>query len=153
MKVPAHVEPLRQRMVMEPPPYRHSCGETVGRFLAALRDQKKIWGRRASGLGIVAPPLDYSEADGRPAEEWVEVGPAGTVTAVARVRRPIEGLHPSSEPFAFILVRLDGADTAMVHIVTERIDEVRIGSRVEAVWADDGQRTGTIRDIARFRLV
>jgi uncharacterized OB-fold protein len=81
----------------------------------------------------------------------VAVKPTGTVTAVAGVQQPLEGLHPSDGPFAFVLVRLDGADTALAHVVTDGHERVRVGSRVEAVWAEE--RTGTIRDIARFRLV
>jgi hypothetical protein len=54
-------------------------------------------------------------------------------------------------PFAFVLVRLDGADTAMPHVVKDGVDRVRVGTRVEAVWAEE--RVGSIRDIARFRVV
>lgn len=133
--------------------YKRSTGVDVGRFLAGLRDQKRIWGQRVAGLGVVVPPLGYSEADGSAAAEWVEVGQTGTVTAVARVHRPIPRLHPWETPFAFVLVRLDGADTALAHIVVDDLDKLLIGARVEAVWADDEQRKGTIRDIAHFRIV
>lgn len=131
-------------------PYKHSTGETIGRFLAGLKEQRKIWGQRVAGQGVVVPPLGYSEADGSAGGAWVEVAPTGTVAAVAGVQKPLEGLHPSDAPFAFVLVKLDGADTALAHVVTEGHDRVRVGSRVEAVWAEE--RTGTIRDIARFRL-
>jgi uncharacterized OB-fold protein len=50
-------------------------------------------------------------------------------------------------------VRLDGADTALPHVVTEGVDRVRVGLRVEAVWRPDGERVGSIRDIAGFRPV
>ena len=43
------------------------------------------------------------------------------------------------------------ADTAMAHVVKD--DRVRVGSRVEAVWAPDEARTGSIRDIACFRVM
>jgi len=32
-------------------PYKHSTGETIGRFLAGLKEQKRIWGQRVAGLG------------------------------------------------------------------------------------------------------
>jgi len=147
------VAPMRQRMVIQPPPYKHSTGEVVGRFLAGLKEQKKIWGQKASGQGVVVPPMGYSEIDASPAGEWVEVQPRGVVTAVAVVHQPIEKLHPFSQPFAFVLIKLDGADTALAHVVKEDLDRLRVGSRVEAVWADDEARQGTIMDIAHFRLV
>ena len=147
---PTHVEPMHAEVTMEFP-YKHSTGETIGRFLAGLKEQRTIWGQRVAGQGVVVPPLGYSEIDASAGGAWVEVKPSGTVTAVAGVRTPLDHLHPSAEPFAFVLVKLDGADTALAHIVTDGHERVTVGSRVEAVWADE--RTGTIRDIARFRLV
>lgn len=146
------VAPMRQRQQMEFP-YKHSTGETVGRFLAGLKEQKKIWGQRVAGQGVVVPPLGYSEIDGSNAGEWVEVANTGVITAAARVDHPIERLHPSSKPFAFVLVKLDGADTGLAHIVTEELDRVAVGARVEAVFAADEARIGSIRDIASFRVI
>ena len=145
-------EPMTAEMVSEFV-YKHSTGTDIGRFLAGLKDQKKIWGQRVAGLGVAVPPVGYSEADGSPAGEWVEVQPRGTVTAIARVFRPIAELHPSDLPFAYILVRLEGADTALAHIVVDDLDRLFIGSRVEAVWKPDEERIGSIRDIAHFRVI
>jgi len=144
--------PLHQDYVMEFP-YRHSTGETIGRFLAGLKDQKKIWGQRVARQGVVVPPLGYSEVDGSPGAEWVEVASSGVITAYAVVHRPIAKLHPFDEPFAFVLVRLDGADTALAHLVNDDLDRLRVGARVEAVWRADGERVGSLRDIERFRVV
>ncbi len=138
-------EPLEQRVVTEFP-YKHSTGEVIGRFLAGLKDQKRIWGQRVA-------PVGYSETDGSAGGEWVEVKPTGVVTAVARVYRPIAQLHPCAEPFAFVLVKLDGADTALAHVVRDDLERLRVGTRVEAVWAPDADRTGSIRDIACFRVI
>jgi hypothetical protein len=151
-RAPEPVEAMHLDVVSEFP-YKHSTGETIGRFLAGLKEQKQIWGQRATGQGVVVPPLGYSEVDGSPAGEWVAVQSTGTVVAVARVYRPLEGLHPFSTPFAFVLVRLDGADTAMAHVVKDDLDRLRVGSRVEATWASDDVRIGSIRDIACFRVI
>ena len=144
--------PLEQRVVTEFL-YKHSTGDVIGRFLAGLKEQKRIWGQRVAGQGVVVPPLGYSETDGSAGGEWVEVRPTGVVTAFAKVHRPIAHLHPSSEPFAFVLVKLDGADTALAHVVRDDLERLRVGSRVEAVWAPDGERRGSIRDIACFRVI
>lgn len=151
MPAPA-VAPLFSDWTMEFP-YKHSTGETIGRFLAGLRDQRLIWGQRVPGQGVIVPPLGYGETDAAEGGEWVAVENAGTVTAVAVVHEATEGLHPAAAPFAFVLVRLDGADTALPHIVTEGLDRLRVGSRVEAVWRPDGERIGSIRDIAGFRPI
>jgi uncharacterized OB-fold protein len=143
--------PLHQDVVSEFP-YKHSTGEIIGRFLAGLKEQKRIWGQRVTGQGVVVPPLGYSETDGSPGGEWVEVQPTGTVTAVALVREAVERLHPYPAPFAFVLVRLDGADTALAHVVKDDLGKLRVGARVEAVWRPDDERVGSIRDIACFRM-
>ena len=152
MKAPTSVEPMSQRMTVQFP-YKHSTGEVTGRFLAGLKEQKKIWGRRIAGQGVVVPPNAYSEIDARTGGEWVEVKDEGAVTAVGVVHQPVVDLHPVQEPFAYVLVKLDGADTALAHIVKDRIGELKVGSRVKAVWASDEERKGTIRDIACFQLV
>lgn len=146
-------DPMRQKMVITPPPYRHSTGEVVGRFLAGLKEQKQIWGYRVAGQGVVVPPYGYSEIDGSSGGEWVPVHSTGQVIAVARVHRPIENLHPVSDPFAFVLVKLDGSDTAMAHIVKEDLDRLTVGSRVQAAWKPDNERTGSIHDIECFRVL
>jgi uncharacterized OB-fold protein len=148
----ASVQPMEQEQVMEFP-YRHSTGPTIGRFLAGLKEQRTIWGQRAAGMGVVVPPTGYSEVDGSDAGEWVAVAETGTITAIAIVHQPVAGLHPFAQPFAYVLVRLDGADTAMAHVVTENLKRLRVGGRVAAVWADEQARVGSIRDIACFRLI
>jgi uncharacterized OB-fold protein len=143
--------PLNQDRTTEFP-YKHSTGETIGRFLAGLKEQKRIWGQRLADGSVMVPPTGYSETDASPGGDWVEVKPAGTVTAVAVVHEPIDHLHPAGEKFAFVLVKLDGADTALAHIVTADLDRLKVGSRVEAVWKADAERVGSIRDIATFRV-
>ncbi len=48
-----------------------------------------------------------------------------------------------------MLVKLDGADTALAHIVTDELDTLKVGARVQAVWAADDERT---RQHPRHRL-
>ena len=150
--VAPRVDPMFADTTMEFP-YKHSTGETIGRFLAGLRDQRRIWGQRVAGQGVVVPPLGYSETTGAEGDEWVAVADRGVVTAVAIVHEAVEGLHPARAPFAFVLVKLDGADTALPHVVTQGLERLRVGTRVEAVWKPDGERIGSIRDIAGFRPI
>ena len=73
---------------------------------------------------------------------------AGVVTTWAWVSEPRKN-HPLDRPFAFALIRLDGADSAMLHVV-DGVDESRMstGMRVRARWRDESQ--GDIHDIACF---
>jgi uncharacterized OB-fold protein len=57
------------------------------------------------------------------------------------------------EPVTLGLVRLDGADAVLCHFVLDMADEpLEIGERMELVVRPAGERTGSILDIAGFRL-
>ena len=61
---------------------------------------------------------------------------------------PLAG-QPLAEPFAWALIRLDGADTAMLHAVDAgSAAAMRTGLRVRPRWA--ARPAGGIRDIACF---
>ena len=63
-----------------------------------------------------------------------EVGPEGVVTSWTWVDEPNPN-HPLDRPFAFALIQLDGADTAMVHVVDGWLEKRTVRSRSEAVHA------------------
>jgi hypothetical protein len=61
---------------------------------------------------------------------------------------PLDG-QPLAVPFAWALIRLDGADTALLHAVDAgSAAAIRTGLRVRPRWS--AARTGSIRDIACF---
>jgi uncharacterized OB-fold protein len=61
---------------------------------------------------------------------------------------PLEG-QPLQRPFAWALVKLDGADTALLHAVDVASPaDIRTGLRVRARWA--AERSGSVRDIECF---
>jgi uncharacterized OB-fold protein len=63
----------------------------------------------------------------------------------------VEG-EPLDEPVAVGLVRLDGADTALMHFLVDWGDRpLAIGERVEAVLQPKARRTGSILDLRGFR--
>jgi uncharacterized OB-fold protein len=127
--------------------YRRSVGPVIGRFLGALRDGR-IEGVRTAAGKVLVPPAEYDSDTGESVGEPVEVGQGGVVTTWAWVATPRPG-HPLAKPFAWALVKLDGADTSMLHAVggVDRA-EMRTGMRVKAHWR--AERVGEIRDIAYF---
>ena len=58
--------------------------------------------------------------------------------------------HPLDRPFAFALIRLDGADTAMVHVVDGPESALATGARVRPRWRDE--RTGYVTDVECFEV-
>lgn len=128
-------------------PYRRSLGPVVGAFLTGLRDGKVLGIRTAAGR-VLCPPLEYDPDTGEATADLVEVGPAGTVEHWAWVAEPLRK-HPLDRPFAWVTVRLDGADTTLVHALDAgRIENVTRGMRVRVRWSEE--RTGRITDIACF---
>jgi uncharacterized OB-fold protein len=59
--------------------------------------------------------------------------------------------HPLQTPFAWALVKLDGADTALLHALDAPRDQVQKGLRVQIRWRE--QRQGHITDIECFEPV
>jgi hypothetical protein len=55
-------------------------------------------------------------------------------------------------PFAYAVIRLDGADTGLVHLLGEvKPEEIREGMRLKAVFAEE--RTGKMLDVKYFKPV
>jgi hypothetical protein len=127
--------------------YTRSVGPVIGRFLGSLRERRLAGVRTASGR-VLCPPQEYDPETGDPVGEFVDVGPAGTVTTWAWVSEPRPN-HPLTRPFAWALIRPDGADTAMLHAI-DAIEESRMstGMRVRVRWREE--TAGEIQDIACF---
>jgi uncharacterized OB-fold protein len=139
-------------------PFRHTAGRFASRFFRELRDNKKIFGVRCPDCRrVLLPPRPLCERCLASIDEWVEVGQQGTLEAFTICYVPFLGLPPP--PIATIMVKLDGADGCLSHVlggvdlsdVDKAPELVKIGMRVEVVWRDE--RKGEISDIEYFRPV
>jgi uncharacterized OB-fold protein len=127
--------------------YTRSLGPTLSAFMTALAD-RRILGARASDGTVHAPPFEYDPVTAAPPAELVDVGPGGTVVSWSWTDEPVAG-QPLDRPFGWALIRLDGADTAMLHAVDAgSAQAMRSGMRVRPRWSATGG-TG-ITDIACF---
>jgi len=127
--------------------YTRSLGPVLGEFMTALAGRRILGSRGADGR-VHAPPFEYDPVTFAPPAGLVEVGPEGTVTSWTWVAAPLEG-QPLAHPFAWALIRLDGADTAMLHAVDAgSAAAMATGMRVRARWAVSP--AGHISDIACF---
>ena len=127
--------------------YTRSLGPVLSQFMTALADRRILGARGADGR-VHAPPFEYDPVSSEPPGELVAVGPEGTVISWSWMPEPLEG-QPLSGAFAWALIRLDGADTAMLHAVDAgSAAAMRTGLRVRPRWA--ANRVGSIRDIACF---
>jgi len=127
--------------------YRRSVGPVIGAFLAALGERRILGVRTASGR-VLVPPVEYDPESGEATADLVEVASTGVVTTWAWVAEP-RPRQPLDRPFAWALVKLDGADTALLHAVDAgRSGRMATGMRVRARWSSTP--AGTILDLACF---
>ncbi|GHJ25862.1 DNA-binding protein [Streptomyces hygroscopicus subsp. sporocinereus] len=139
-------EALQAPLVVEFP-FTRSLGPVQSAFLTGLRT-RTVLGVRTTDGRVLVPPVEYDPVTADELTDLVEVAPTGTVTTWAWNPAPRRG-QPLSTPFAWVLVRLDGADTALLHALdAPGPDAVRTGARVRIRWA--AERVGAITDIACF---
>jgi len=132
-------------------PYRYFAGDFRARYLRALKD-KKILGSRCSKTGkVFVPPLTASPESLARCDEFVELADRGVVTTFCIVNIPVIGRNLEL-PYVVASIALDGADISIHGLIQEcRPEDVRMGTRVEAVWKPDGERRGDHEDIQYFR--
>ena len=127
--------------------YTRSTGPVVGRFLSELRD-RKIVGTRGSDGRVYVPPMEYDPVTAAELTEFVDVGDSGEVVTWCWVKEP-RASHPFDYPFAWAMIKLDGADIPMVHAVDAGgEDAMSTGMRVKVNWAVETK--GFITDITCF---
>jgi uncharacterized OB-fold protein len=130
--------------------YSYSAGPVRSKFLLYLRDRQKILGTKCLTCGrIYVPARSTCPKCFENMEEWVEVSHEGILESYTLVYKS-EPIHVADTPFAFGIIKLDGADTGMVHRLGEiDFEKIRIGMRVRAVFGEE--RKGDIRDIKYFK--
>ncbi len=95
------------------------------------------------------PPRGACPMCGLPTEEQVELPGRGTVTTFCVINVPKPELP---NPYVSGQVLLDGADIPAMFLLREvEPADVRIGMRVETVWADRAQWGTTLENISYFR--
>ena len=128
-------------------PYKRSVGPVIGRFLTGLRD-KRFEGIKGSDGRVIVPPVEYDPQTAQELSEFVPVGPGGVVTSWTWLAEPRSN-NPLQKPFAWALIKLDGADTALLHAVDAGDEStMKTGMRVRPRWREE--RSGHILDIECF---
>ena len=129
--------------------YTRSVGTLLSQFFTALRE-RRIVGVRGSDGRVHVPPAEFDPVTYERLTEIVPVASVGTVVSWTWQPTPLEG-QPLDRPFAWALIKLDGADTPLLHAVdAESADAVSTGARVHAHWV--AEPVGAITDIAYFAL-
>jgi hypothetical protein len=129
--------------------YTRSTGPAIGAFLTGLRD-KTITGVRGADGRVLVPAIDYDPVTSEDLSDYVTVADTGVVTTWSWNANPAKG-QPLDKPFAWALVKCDGADTAFLAAVDAgSADAISTGTKVKARWRDE--RVGSITDLICFEV-
>ncbi len=133
---------------------RYTCGLAGERFFREIMNNARLVGTHCRECDFTyVPPTIYCERCFSRLDEWIEVGPQGTVQSFTVLLVALDG-SPLAEPEIMALIQLDGADSVLVHrLGGVALDELAIGMRVKAVFKPKRKRQGSILDILHFAPV
>ncbi len=114
----------------------------------------RIVGRRCPECEkVYVPARGVCPRCGVATAEEVEVADKGTVTTFCVVRIPSDNID-LKPPYVAAHILLDGSDIPFFALIQEcEVDEVRMGMRVEAVWAPREEWGPTFSNIRHFRPI
>ena len=131
--------------------FEFTPGIALSYFLRGL-ERGKFVGQRCPTCGkVYVPSRGSCPTDGVPTTEEVELGNAGTVTTYCVVNVPFAG-QSIEIPYICAQILLDGANLSFMGLIQEiPTDEIRMGMRVEAVWAPPEEWGPTLASVKYFR--
>ncbi|HEX6399798.1 MAG TPA: Zn-ribbon domain-containing OB-fold protein [Actinomycetota bacterium] len=128
--------------------FRYTPGVGNTAFFEALRDRGVFLGSRCEDCGVTyLPARVFCERCLAELEPSLECGPEGELISWTLVRMDVDD-RPLDRPVTYGLVRLDGADTVLLHRWLGGGGEPTIGDRVRAVLVPT--RDGSILDVEGF---
>ncbi|HOV73954.1 MAG TPA: OB-fold domain-containing protein [Candidatus Hydrogenedentes bacterium] len=139
-------------------PQHFSTGPVMGRFLAELRDNKRIMANKCPKCGRhQLPPREVCAICHVEATGWDELPPVGTIRDFDVIYYaspdPLTG-ETRQVPYVLCWVDLDGTqgDAPFWHLLdVDDLTKVRRGVRVRIVFADN--RRGATEDIRHFEII
>jgi uncharacterized protein len=127
--------------------FRYTPGVGNSVFLEALRDRGVLLGSRCDGCGVTyLPARIFCERCFDELTPSVECGPGGNLESFTVARVDVDGT-PTARPTTLGLVRVDNADTVLVHRLIG-IDAPAVGMRVTALLRTE--RVASILDLDGF---
>jgi uncharacterized OB-fold protein len=127
--------------------FRYTPGVGNTAFLEALADRGALLGSRCASCEVTyLPARIFCERCFAELDADTECGPEGTLESWTVARIGFDG-EPLEVSVPLGLVRLDGADTVLLHRLVG-VPDPAIGMRVRTILY--GARTGSIRDLEGF---
>ncbi|HEY7107565.1 MAG TPA: OB-fold domain-containing protein [Acidimicrobiia bacterium] len=146
--VPEPDEPVTMMEYNASITYRNPVSENGERAFAAGAEERllgqrcPVCGRTyAGGRGFC--PIDSTELTQEHDVDLPQRGVVSNYTIITPVQYPGQ---TETEPFARVMVRLDGVDVVLgfQDLIDVPVEEIRPGLRVAAMWASDAERADTL---------
>ena len=133
--------------------YTYVAGAGRSMFLRGLAERRML-ARRCPGCAqVYLPSPQFCSRCLQPLGAPFELDGRGTVSTFCMVNFPFPG-QVYEPPYVVAHIRMDGADTRLMHLVREVAPErVQIGMRVEPVWVTDDELDTSMTSIRYFRPV
>lgn len=137
-------------------PFQYAVGMYGSKFFKELKERRVFLGIRCPRCQkVYVHPRKVCGECFVEMRDFVEVGPLGRIGTFTILRYAFidpETGEQKPVPYGYGFIKLDGADTLFQHYISiEEKDKVRIGARVEPVFA--AERKGTLKDILYFRII
>ena len=117
--------------------FSYTPGVAASRFLRSVEKGEIVGQRCPKCQKVYVPPRGACSMCGVATDEELTLTGKGTVTTFCITNVPSPGLEP---PYVTAWIRLDGADITSMFLIQEcDPSEVRLGMRVEPVWAEEKQ--------------
>ena len=133
---------------------RYYVGKIAGCFYDRLKNEKKITAVRCRSCDKVywPPRANCGRCfDALSEENMVEIGPEGTLETFTRINYS-EPVHPEGFTQVYGIIRMDGADTGIAHMIrAENYESLKTGMRMTPVFTE--APSGNILDIKYFEPV
>lgn len=129
-----------------------TVGNTGQKFLTEIRENKQIMGIKCpSCKKIYVPPRTHCPTCFARMSEWVKLSGKGTLETFTIVRYKEEYMT-KEPPYAYGVIKLDGADSGIVHFIGGvDLNKIKVGVKMEPVFKEE--RVGSILDIEYFKPV
>ncbi len=130
-------------------PYRHSAGIAGSRFFHGLKEGKISAVKCLQCDKTYVPPKIICPECFELMDEWVNLEGTGTLLTYTEINYASPA-HPVEPPFILGSIQMDGADTALVHMVSEvEHENLKAGLRLKAVFKEKTE--GNVLDIKYFK--
>ena len=128
--------------------YLYTYGIAGEKFFREIKDKGTFVATKCDKCNVTyVPPRIYCERCFAELKDYKDVGTKGTIETYTICSESLDGKR-LPKPEIIACIRIDGTDGGLIHRLSE---PSKIGTKVEAVFAEPSKRTGSINDILYFR--